>query len=215
MAIAQEWLRLAPKPRPLTGGDRWNVFLSYRSVNRPWVLNLYDVLQELGHKVFLDQVALKAGDPLIDKLQEALAASQAGVLIWSTATSDSQWVAREYQVLERLAAEKKHFQFVPVRLDRAPLPLFAQNRVFLDFADYPDGPNGGELLRLLHAIAAEPLSSEAARFAAEQDEAAQQAANRIQAAIDIGSATKLQELFEQDGLPWRISAASAARRQRD
>ena len=60
MAIAGEWLKHAPKPRALGGANRWNVFLSYRSVNRAWVLNLYDVLRELGHKVFLDQTALKA-----------------------------------------------------------------------------------------------------------------------------------------------------------
>ncbi len=52
MAVAGEWLKYAPKPRELGGTDKWNVFLSYRSVNRAWVLNLYDVLRELGHKVF-------------------------------------------------------------------------------------------------------------------------------------------------------------------
>ena len=65
MAIAAEWLNYAPKPRPLCGTGRWNVFLSYRSVNRAWVLNLSDVLRELGHKLFLDQIALKPGDWLV------------------------------------------------------------------------------------------------------------------------------------------------------
>jgi tetratricopeptide (TPR) repeat protein len=207
MAIAGEWLKHAPKPRALGGADRWNVFLSYRSVNRAWVLNLYDVLRELGHKVFLDQTALKAGDQLIKELQDALKTSQAGVLIWSSATQDSEWVQREYQTLERLAADRKGFRFVPLRLDRSALPLFAENRIFLDFADYPDGPNGGELLRLLHAIADVPLSEEAVRFAAEQDEAAQQAANKVRAAIDIGREKRLIDLFQEDGLPWRVSAA--------
>src|SRR4051794_40025433 len=96
MGIAEEWLKFAPKPRQPEGDDRWNLFLSYRSVNRAWVLNLYDVLHELGHAVFLDQVALKAGDPLTRSLQDALRTSQAGVLIWSTATADSEWVEREY-----------------------------------------------------------------------------------------------------------------------
>ena len=147
MAIAGEWLKHAPKPRALSGTDRWNVFLSYRSVNRAWVLNLYDVLRELGHKVFLDQTALKAGDQLIKELQDALKSSQAGILIWSSSTPDSEWVQREYQTLERLAADRKGFRFVPVTLDRsASLPFCSpENRIFLDFADYPDGPNGGEL----------------------------------------------------------------------
>jgi tetratricopeptide (TPR) repeat protein len=206
MAISDAWLRYAPKPRELSGGDAWNVFLSYRSVNRAWVLNLYDVLRELKHKVFLDQCVLKAGDELTKHLEEALKTSQAGVLIWSSATQDSGWVRREYEVLERQATRKPGFQFVPLRLDSSALPGFAESRVFLDFSTYPDGPNGGELLRLLHAIVGRPLSYEAASFAAQQDEAAQEAANKINAAIRIGNAKRLQQLFEQSGLPWQTSA---------
>jgi len=143
-----DWFKLAPPPRPLTGGDQWNVFLSYRSVDRAWTLTLYDVLTQHGYKAFIDQCELKAGDELATRLQEALQMSQAGVLVWSSATSDSSWVNREYQVLERQATDKEGFQFVPVRLDTAKLPVFASNRIFLDFSSYPDGPNGGELLRL-------------------------------------------------------------------
>jgi tetratricopeptide (TPR) repeat protein len=207
MPIASEWLKYAPKPRALSGTDRWNVFLSYRSVNRAWVLNLYDVLRELGHKVFLDQVALKPGDHLVKELQDALKTSQAGILIWSSATQDSEWVQREYQTLERLATDRKGFRFLPIRLDRSELPLFAENRIFLDFADYPDGPNGGELLRLLHGIAGVSLSDQAARFASAQDEAAKQAASKITAAIETGRQERLASLFQEDGLPWRVSAA--------
>src|SRR5207244_209310 len=151
MGLPSEWLKFAPKPRALTGNDQWNVFLSYRSVNRTWVLNLYDVLNELGHKVFIDQCVIKPGDQLIDVLEEALAASQARMLIWPNDTRDSEWVRREYRVLESLATEKEGFQFVPIRLDTSKLPVFAETRIFLDFSSYPDGPNGGELLRLLHS----------------------------------------------------------------
>ena len=207
MVVAAEWLEYAPKPRPLGGTDRWHVFLSYRSVNRAWVLNLYDVLRDLGYKVFLDQIALKPGDPLVGNLQEGLKTSQAGILIWSSTTQDLEWVQREYQTLERLAPERKGFQFVPVRLDRSDLPLFAGNRIFLDFADYPDGPNGGELLRLLCAVSGAPLSEQAARFAAKQDAAAKEAANKITAAIETGKQDRLVSLFREDGLPWRVSAA--------
>lgn len=30
------WTKLTPEPEPLTAGKKWHVFLSYRSVNRPW-----------------------------------------------------------------------------------------------------------------------------------------------------------------------------------
>lgn len=207
MNFPSEWLKFAPKPRELKGDDQWNVFLSYRSVSRTWVLNLYDVLCELGHRVFIDQCVIKPGDPLIRVLQSALGTSQAGVLIWSNATRDSEWVEREYQVMERQASEKKGFQFVPIKLDTSKLPPFAENRIFLDFSSYPDGPNGGELLRLLHAVVGMPLSDEAAHFANEQDEAAMVAFARITAAIKNKYHQRLVQLFDEGGLPWETTSA--------
>src|SRR5258705_13060233 len=127
MSLPQEWLQHAPPPRPLTPPDEWQVFLSYRSINRSWILNLYDVLREQGYKVFLDQVGLRAGDRPTTGLRAALEASQSGVLIWSSATADSEWLQREYEALETLASEKRGFQFVPARLDAGELPLFAKN----------------------------------------------------------------------------------------
>jgi hypothetical protein len=201
-----EWLKFVPAPRPLEGAEKWNVFLSYRSANRAWVLNLYDVLRGHGHQVFLDQCVLAAGDELITQLQDALRGSQAGVLVWSNATRDSKWVGREYQVMDRLTDTKPSFRFVPVKLDSSEVPEFAGNRIFLDFQAYPDGPNGGELLRLLHAVVGLALSPEAARFALEQDELSSDATAQIAAAIKNGRPERLVELFEKGGLAWESSA---------
>ena len=207
LVVPNEWVRFAPPPRPLSGTDKWNVFLSYRSLNRAWVLNLYDILRQHGYSVFIDQCVLRAGDELTLRLQEALTASQAGVLIWSASTGDSDWVAREYQVLERMTKSKPGFQFVPVRLDSSELPAFAANRIFLDFSSYPDGPNGGELLRLLHALVGQPLNADAATFAVKQDDAATEASRKIGAAVSNGDPDRLIKLFDQGGLVWQTSSS--------
>lgn len=206
-----EWLRLTPEPLPLAQGKRWNVFLSYRSVNRPWVLNLYDVLRERGHAVFLDQVALVGGTQLIGSLRTNLKASQAGILIWSAAAADSAWVEKEYEVMEATATSDEDFHFVPIRLDDTELPGFADLRIFFDFAQYPDGPNGGELMRLLHAIVGQPLSEDAARFAAEQDVTSRKIAAAVDAAIANGDGDRLLKLFADGGLSWKTTAVLGCR----
>jgi tetratricopeptide (TPR) repeat protein len=206
-AISSAWLKHAPKPRPLGAGENWHVFLSYRSVNRTWVLNLYDVLQQLGFRTFIDQCALKPGEILARRLQSALTTSQAGVLIWSRATGDSEWVEREYSTLDALTMKKKDFQFVPIVLDGSDLPPFVAIRVYLDFSSYPDGPNGGELLRLVHGITGQPLTEDAARFAVEQDEAAKRAQLKIKAALRTGKAERILEVASEGGLPWDTSPA--------
>jgi len=208
--IPKEWLQYAPKPKPLGPGE-WNVFLSYRSVNRPWVLHLYDVLTELGYKVFLDQYVLKPGDELITVLEDALEKSQAAVLIWSNAAKDSDWVRKEYNTLERMSTDNKEFRFVPVIIEPSKLPPFAANKIFVDFSEYPDGPNGGDLLRLLHAIVGVPLSDAAVHFANDQDELSKEQVVKVNAAIKNGNADKLIQLSQQDILPWKTSSALGCR----
>ncbi len=206
-----QWCSLSPQPRPLTGVDQWHVFISYRSLDRPWAMNLYDVLTQHGYKAYIDQCALPAGSELTARLQDALQASQSGVLIWSRATSDSVWVTKEYSTLDRMATVKTGFFFVPVRLDNSELPPFIANRVYLDFSSYPDGPNGSDLMRLLHGIAGLPLSHEAVEFALRVDDQARQAAEDVGAAIFNRDPDQLQELFNAGGLAWQISSALACK----
>jgi tetratricopeptide (TPR) repeat protein len=207
--MANEWLQHAPGPRELKGEEKWNVFLSYRSVNRAWVLGLYDVLTELGYKVFLDQYVLKPGDELQTQLEDALIKSQAGVLIWTNSTSDSVWVRKEFNTMERMAA--KGFLFVPVKIEKSELPPFVENRIFIDFSDYPDGPNGGDLVRLIHAVSGRALSEPAIKFALIQDEESKDQTAKVNAAVEIGNAEKLKHLFEKGGLPWKTSASLGCR----
>ena len=205
--IPAEWLQYAPQPEPLKPNQKWNVFLSYRSVNRGWVLNLYDILTELKFKVFLDQYVLKPGDSLVRTLEDGLESSQGGILVWSNAARDSEWVRNEYDTLLSKATDDKQFHFIPIKIDRAPLPTFAKTKLFIDFTEYPDGPNGGDLLRLIHALVGKSLSDEAVHFAWEQDEASGIAAAQINAAIRNDRPQKLLQLYIERGLPWKTTAA--------
>ena len=91
MSDLEEWLKLAPPPAERPSDKRWNVFLSYRSVDRRWVLSLYDTLAQLGYAVFLDQFVLDTSSRLTRSLEENLEGSQTGVLIWSPRNEDSEW----------------------------------------------------------------------------------------------------------------------------
>ncbi len=209
--IPKEWLQYAPEPKPLKDGQKWDVFLSYRSVNRGWVLNLYDVLTELKFKVFLDQYVLKPGDSLVRVLEDGLATSQSGVLIWSNAAKDSEWVRNEYDTILSRATNDKDFYFVPIKIDKVQLPTFANTKLFIDFGEYPDGPNGGDLLRLVHGLVGKALNDAAVHFAWEQDEASGIADAKITAAIKNGRPQRLVQLFQEGGLPWKTTASLACK----
>ena len=104
-------------------------FLSYRSVRRHWMLQLYDILRHLGYSVFLDQMAIPAGGGLVSNLNDGLVASASAVLIWSAEYTDSAWCKKEYEVMETRRTNGTLFMSLPSWTShpcpRLPLALFA------------------------------------------------------------------------------------------
>lgn len=206
---SEDWLSYCPAPRPRPADIKWDVFLSYRSVNRQWVLALYDTLTQAGFKVFLDQFQLVPGASLDDSLQENLQASGAGILVWSE-NSDSKWVQREHKAMRVLAdrrdGEALPFTRVIAKLDSEELPLFLADSLYVDFASYPEGPRGGELLRLIHGTVGQPLSEEAVRAIAQLDAETKDALNTIKAAVNEGFADDIVEAARAGGNAWNSTA---------
>lgn len=206
MVAIADWLALAPKPRPRAENQKWDVFLSYRSVNRPWVIELYDVLTQLGYSVFLDQFVLTAAERLVGQLEEGLDASAAGVLVWSTASEDSEWCKKEYSSFETRESNNPNFHYVVAKLDVVKLPTFAAQKLFLDFTESREGPCGANLLRLLCGLRGEPLPPEAVGLAVEVDEQNRAALTAIRAARANGDWERLVELAASTSLAWQTSA---------
>lgn len=209
-----EWLALCPSPRPRPADIKWDVFLSYRSVNRRWVLALYDAIVQAGFQVFLDQFELVPGASLDDSLQENLQVSGAGILVWSEDAEDSEWVKREHKAM-RVLADRRRDAALPLlsvvaKLDDAELPLLLADSLWVDFAPYPEGPRGGELLRLIHGIVGEPLSPEAVRAIERLDAETKDAVNTLRAAVNDGFAEDIVEAARAGGEAWNGTAMLAS-----
>lgn len=208
-----EWLSLAPKPRPLADGQKWHVFLSYRSVHRPWVIQLYDVLRHLGYEVFLDQYVLTPANPLVTSLEEGLAMSAAGVLVWSNEAADSKWCKKEYTTMQAMEMNESGFLYLVATLDDVDLkayPFLAQ-KLYLDFSQFREGPRGGSLLKLLYGLTGEPQSDGAVRLVAKVDEETSKALAKIKAAQDRGDHQYLSDLATSQTLAWTTSSLLGSR----
>lgn len=203
----EQWLRYAPMPRPLEANKKFHVFLSYRSINRGWVLQLYDILRGLNYEVFLDQYNLAASSPLALSLGEALDTSQAAIMIWSSAFEDSEWCKKEYNTLESKENSGTGFRYVIAKVDGSPLPAFASGKIYLDFSQDRNGPSGSGLLSLLHGINGEPLPPVAVRLAADVDAELKTARAQIRAARMNGFMNRLETLSQSKGLAWLTSPA--------
>lgn len=201
-----EFVDLAPRG-PLKGsGDRWDVFLSYRSISRPWVLRLYDTLRFLDYEVFMDQFVLTTHDGLQRQLEAGLSRSATGILIWSHQSEDSEWCRHEYEALRSLESSKSGFRFVVANVDQAALPLLARAKLWIDFSTQRDGPTGTDLLRLLYGLHGKPLPALAVTRAAEFDDATRRALARIAAARAAGHHETLIALCQNDQPEWRATS---------
>jgi tetratricopeptide (TPR) repeat protein len=193
-AAQLRWLRLAPKPLPPSPARKWDVFLSYRSVNRAWALALYDALREAGFNVFLDQFVLPAGVEIEGFLRDNLRASGSGVVVWSGDAAQSEFVRGELAVMRQLAKSRPGFHYVLATLDRAELPFLEQGDLYVDFTTYPEGPRGGELLKLMFGLMGQPLSDQAAREIHQINEETTLLVRRITAARESGSRGILEQI---------------------
>jgi hypothetical protein len=201
----QEWLRLAPRPQSLRKGQRWHVYLSYRSTDRPWVLQLYDVLQMLGYKVFLDHV-LTPGEPFELALRRGIEQSAAAVLVWSSASKDSSWFLHETQTLFERERTQKDFRFIVATLDRSPLPAMLASRLYIDFSESREGPSGTPLLLLLYGLQGQAPPREVFVLPAQIDVEVKSSVARIQAARSAGDAERLSMLASSEGPAWQVSS---------
>ncbi|MGZ8324210.1 MAG: TRAFs-binding domain-containing protein [Rhodoplanes sp.] len=200
--MVDRWLDFAPKPDALPAGKEWHVFLSYRSVNRPWVLALYDVLNVLGYKVFLDQYVLTAAAPLAIALGDALDASAGAVMIWSGSYEDSEWCKQEFAKLETMQNQKKGFRYVIARIDESEIAGLAATKLWIDFSKQREGPAGSGLLSLLYGLKGQPLPPVAVKLAAEVDAQMRDGLLSVKAACDAGDADALVALAETDDMAW-------------
>jgi hypothetical protein len=173
---------LAPGGPIKSTDDQWDVFLSYRSVNRAWVLRLYDQLRYLGYEVFMDQFVLTTSGGLNMQLEQHLERSATAVMNWSSRGEESKWCEDEHAALRSLEKTKRNFCYVVVRVDEVELPLMAQAKLWIDFSGQPDGPTATGLLRLLNGLQGKPSSDEAVRVAAAYDDAVARALVKVNAA---------------------------------
>lgn len=159
------WIEHCEPPRTRPPGIKWDVFISYRSLDRTWAIALYDMLAQCGYTVFLDQFVLVAGHGLETQLGDNLRQSASGVLVWSERTADSKWVTRELNAMIKRQTDTEDgphpFFFVVAALDKKEPPGLTGGSLYLDFSDYPDGPMGADIVRLTAGLQGKPLKREA------------------------------------------------------
>ena len=148
---------------------KFDVFLSYSSVDKPWAIKLKDDLLSYKVSVWLDKDEIRPGDLFAEALEQALDNCRAVALIVSPEAISSGWVKEEYYRALSLAKTKRtSVQIIPVILREVELPGFLQSRSWVDFQDERDyvqsvwklvwGITGAKPAQILELSAPDPFS---------------------------------------------------------
>jgi hypothetical protein len=98
------------------------------------------------------------------------------------------------------------FRFVVVKLSAAiDLPVLVKKDVYVDFSDYPDGPQGGELLKLMYGVLGKALPAEVLLASQTIDEQTKRSLASIRGAKAIGNVKKLIDGAIVGGSAWQAS----------
>ena len=134
----------------------YDVFLSHRSVNKPWVEILARNLNACGLRVFFDQWSLIPGHSLPQQLHDGIQGARKALLVATPEAADSGWVAEEHDALLSRRTQQPGF-LIPLTFG-GDLPDFAflRNVLTVDFSDPSPAAYRDALHRLLCGIQDKP-----------------------------------------------------------
>nr|VFJ55201.1 MAG: TIR domain-containing protein [Candidatus Kentron sp. FW] len=112
----------------------YDVFLSHRSENKPWVEILARNLVACGQRVFLDSWEIVPGRSIPAQLDAALENSRAGVLVATPESLESGWVREEYDRMLKMQVNG-NLTLLPLIFGAIPGFPFLDSRLCIDFGD--------------------------------------------------------------------------------
>jgi hypothetical protein len=125
------------------------IFISHSSIDKPFVRQIAEGIEEAGFKVWLDERELMPGDAVAGRISEALANSRAVIVVVSEASIRSKWLAFELtQATERMV--QGNCRVIPVVKDRVSLPPEVAGLLYADFTQSFDLGLKGVLTALHH-----------------------------------------------------------------
>lgn len=116
------------------------IFISHSSKDKEFARRLSNDLQARNVPVWFDELEIKVGDSLNNKIQEGINESGWLGIILSKNSVQSPWVEQELNAALSKELEKKQVFVLPIVIDECEIPLFLKDKLFADFrTDYDNG----------------------------------------------------------------------------
>jgi hypothetical protein len=116
------------------------IFVSYSHADKEKIDLIAGHLLRKRASVWIDRWELKAGDSIINKVQEAVEGSSALLIMLSKASVDSEWCKKELTAGLFRELDEKRVVTIPVLLEDCKIPMFLRDKLYADFrTDFDSG----------------------------------------------------------------------------
>lgn len=113
-----------------------DVFLSHCSADKWLVRKVHDDLHNLGVKAWLDEIKIRVGDSIVDRISDGIRSSRYMVLFISDASNRSLWTKKEWQAfLARQLSVDSKTKLLPARIEKCEIPAILHDVRYADFVD--------------------------------------------------------------------------------
>lgn len=109
------------------------IFICHSHQDKEFVDRLAVQLTRQKARVWLDRWELKVGDSIVEKIQSAIKAASALIVVLSKASVASQWCQKELNAGLIRELEERRVVVLPLLLEDCEIPMFLRDKKYADF----------------------------------------------------------------------------------
>ncbi|MFS1430137.1 TIR domain-containing protein [Vibrio splendidus] len=113
------------------------IFISYNHQDKKYSELIASSLLDAGHDVFKDTLKLKAGDNIVEKIDQGVSEADVLIVLISKNALNSKWIMHEVSAMAMRDFSNKNKKIIPIKLDNSPMPSYLMNYLYLDFTEGP------------------------------------------------------------------------------
>ena len=107
-----------------------NLFLSYSHRDKDLAIKLYDALVALGAKVWRDEVELRTGESIVQRVGAAVLDADFVVALISRHSVQSEWCQKELSLAATRGLNNGRASILPIRLGDVTMPSFLTDLLY-------------------------------------------------------------------------------------
>ncbi|MEQ1680898.1 MAG: toll/interleukin-1 receptor domain-containing protein [Nitrospira sp.] len=122
-----------------------DIFISYSSKDRPWVVQFAEALEVHGWSVWWDR-EIPTGGSFNQVIRQELAMAKCAIVVWSEQSVESEWVQAE------ASEAKQQEKYLPIKITECQIPLGFTQRTYQSLVEWDPGAEHVGFSQLLKDI---------------------------------------------------------------